>query len=92
MVSNAIAHQKSRITLFTSDTHQSRLHPQVRIGDTVAPLNTTPKILGVTLGIHFTFVPHARDCVERASNAHSIMKALAGSNWGFTTETLVATY
>ena len=39
----AIALQKSSVTLFTSDTHKPRLHPQVRIGDAVAPLNRTPK-------------------------------------------------
>ena len=32
----AIAPQKSSVTLFTFDTHKSRLHPQVQIGDTVA--------------------------------------------------------
>ena len=64
----------------------------MRIGDAVAPLNRTPKILGVTLDTHFTFAPHAHDCVERASRALKVMKATAGSNWGFTTETLVATY
>ena len=80
------------VTLVTSDTHHSRLHPQVRIGDTVAPLNRAPKILGVTLDTHFTFGPHARDCVEQASRALNVMKALAGSSWGFTTETLVAKY
>ena len=64
----AIAFQKSIVTLYTSDTHQSRLHPQVRIGDAVTPLNITPKILGVTLDTHFTFGLHARDCVERASS------------------------
>ena len=36
--------------------------------------------------------PLARDWVERASRALNIMKALAGLSWGFTTETLVATY
>ena len=90
----AIAPQKSRVTLFTSDTHQSRLPPQVRIGDVMAPLNSrrTPKILGVTLDTHFTFGPHASDCVEQASRAINVMKALAGSSWVFTTETLVAAY
>ena len=39
--------------------------PQVRIRDVVAQLNRTPKILGVTLDTHFTFGPHARDCVDR---------------------------
>ena len=46
----------------------------------------------MTLDTHFTFGPHACDCVERASRALNVMKALAGSSWGFTTETLVATY
>ena len=41
-------------------------HPQVRIDDAVAPLNRTPKILGITQDIHFTFGPHDRDCVERS--------------------------
>ena len=45
-----------------------------------------------TLDTHFTFGPHAHDCVERASSALNVIKALAGSNWGFTTKTLVATY
>ena len=58
-----------------SDTHLSRLHPQVLIGDAVDPLNRIPKIPGVTLDTHF-FVP----------------QALAGSNLGFMTKTLVATY
>ena len=92
----AIAPQKSRypshLIPITSDTHQSRLHPQLRIGDAVGPLNRTPKILGVTLDTHLNFVPHARDCFERVSRALNIMKALAGSSWGFTTETLVATH
>ena len=72
----AIAPQKSSVTLFTSVTHQPRLNPQERIGDAVPPLNRTPKILGVTLGTHFTFGPHDRDCVERASRVLIVMKAL----------------
>ena len=47
-----IAPQKSSGILFASDTHQSRLHPQVRIVDAVAPLRT-PKIIGVTLDTYF---------------------------------------
>ena len=87
-----IASQESSVTLLTSDTHQSRLHPQVRIGDAVAPQNRTPKILAVTLDSHFTFGPHTRDCIERAPRALNVMKDLAGSSWGFSTETLVAIF
>ena len=88
----AIAPQKSSVSLITSGTHQSRVHPQVRIGDAMAPLNRTPKILGVTLDTNCTFSPHARNCVGWASRALNVMKALAGSSLFFTTETLVATY
>ena len=67
------------------------LHPQVRIGDAVALLNRTPKILGVMLDTHSTFGPHASDCVELALRALNVMKALSGSSW-VATKTLVATY
>ena len=86
-----IASQKSSETLFTSDSPQSKLHPQVRIVDGVAPLNRTLNILGVTLDTHFTFGPHTRDCVEWASRALNVMKAIAKSNSGFTTEPLITT-
>ena len=76
----AIAPQKSSVTLFTSDTHQSRLHPQVQNGDAVAPLNRTPEMMGVTLDTHFIFAPHFLDCVEWASRALNDMKSLAGLN------------
>ena len=44
------------------------------------------------LGIHLTFGPLSRDLVEHASKALNVRKALAGSCWGFTTETLLVTY
>ena len=81
-----LPNHRPRHDLLRSDTYQSRLHPQMRISDVVAPLNRTPKILDVTLDTHFTFGPHARNCVERALWALNVMKALAGSSWGFTTE------
>ena len=56
----SIAPHKSSVTLFTPDTHQSHLHPKVKIDDDVIPLNRTPKILGVTWDLHLTFGPHVR--------------------------------
>ena len=76
----AIDPQKSSMTVYTLDTHQSQLHPQVRIGDGVAPLNRTPKIKGVKLDTHFTLGPNACNCVERALRGLKVMKALVGSN------------
>ena len=43
------------------------------------------------LDTHFTSGPHSRDCVERASRAHKVKKALAGSLY-IPTETLVGMY
>ena len=57
-----------------------------------APQNRTPKILEVKQDTHFTFAPHARDWVERASRALNVIKALTGLSWVFMTENLVATY
>ena len=61
----SIAPHKSSVTLFTPDTHQSHLHPKVKIGDDVIPLNRTPKILGVTWYTHLTFAAHARDIIAQ---------------------------
>ena len=88
----SIAPHKSSVTLFTPDTHQSHLHPKVKIGDYVIPLNRTPKILGVTWDTHLTFAAHARDITARSASSLRISKALAGTNWGFDKETLVHTY
>ena len=83
----AIATQKSGVTLFTSDTHLSDSSFKCESVTGWPPWNRTPKILGVTLNTHFTFAPHARDCVEQASRALNVIKALAESNMGITTET-----
>ena len=88
----AIPLQKSSMTLFISDSHHFWLHPQLRIGNGVAPLNKTQKLLADTLDTHFNFSPHAYDCVERAVRALNVTRGFAGTSWGFTTETLVATY
>ena len=88
----SIAPHKSSVTLFNPDTHQSHLHPKVKIGPDVIPLNLTPKILGVTWDANLTFASHARDIISRSASSLRISKALAGTNWGFDKETLVHTY
>ena len=74
----AIAPQKYSVTLLTSTpTSPGSNHK----GDEVrSPMNRTPKFLGITLDIHFTFGPHYRHCIERASRALNVMKALARSH------------
>ena len=59
-------------------------YPPVQIRDELALLDNTSKILGVMLDTHFTFNPQVRDCVEQASKALKVVKALAGSSRTFT--------
>jgi hypothetical protein len=88
----SVAPGKSSVTLFTPDTHQSRSHPAATICNGVIPLDKTPKILGVTWDTHFTFSPHARAIATKATGSLRILKALAGTNWGFSKEDIIATY
>ncbi|XP_018013347.1 uncharacterized protein LOC108670388 [Hyalella azteca] len=83
---------KSSVTLFTPDTHQSRLHPSATICNCIIPLDKTPKILGVTWDTLFTFSPHVRAIATKAIGSLRILKALASTNWGFSKEDIIATY
>ena len=83
---------KSNCTLFTSDTHQSRLDPSVSCNGNTFPLCRSPKLLGVTFDTQFTFSPHIRGVAERARSRLSILKALAGVSWGQSKEVLLLTY
>jgi hypothetical protein len=56
------------------------------------PQDKTPKILGVTWDTHFTSSPHARAIATKATNSIRILKALAGTYWGFSKEDIIATY
>jgi hypothetical protein len=85
-----VAPGKSSVTLFTSDTH--RYHPAATICNGVIPLDKTPKILGFTWDTHFTFSPHARAIATKATGSLRILKALAGTNRGFSKEDIIATY
>ena len=83
---------KSTVTLFTPDTHDHHLHPQVTLADQVLPLENKPKVLGVTLDTHLTFTQHCNDIAVREQTLNNVLKALAGSTWGYDKETLPTTY
>ena len=84
--------QQINCTLFTSDTHQSRLDPSVSCNGNTFQLCRSPKLLGVTFDTHFTFSPHIRGVAERARSRLGILKALAGVSWGQSKEVLLLTY
>ena len=87
-----IAYDKTHPTLFTSDTHQSRMDPGVSVNNRPLELERNPKILGVHFDPHLRFSHHAQQQSIKASSRLRIMKALAGTNWGQQKETLILTY
>ncbi|KAH7695369.1 hypothetical protein AAVH_37574, partial [Aphelenchoides avenae] len=67
-------------------------HPDVRVDNILLPLNTRPKILGVTFDTMFTFADHGRAAAAKTSRRNNILRALAGTSWGKQKETLLTTY
>ena len=64
----------------------------ISLGDSPLPLVKTPKILGVTLDPQLTFGPHAKKVVEKAASRLKVIKAVAGTDWGSSSEDLLLTY
>ena len=80
------------MTLFTPDTHEHHLHPQVKLADQVLPLKKKSKVLGVTLDTDLTFTQHCINIAVKVQQRNNVLKALAGSTWVCDKETLLTTY
>ena len=83
---------KFTVTLFTPDTHEHHLHPQLKLDDQVLPLEKKPKVLGVTLDTHLTLTQQCNNIAVNVQQRNNVLKALAGSTWGCGKETLLTTY
>ena len=83
---------KSTVTLFTPDTHEHHLHPQVKLADQLLPLVKKAKVLGVTLDTHLTFTQHCNNIAVKVQQHNNVLEALGGSTWGCNKETLLTTY
>ena len=83
---------KSTVSLFTSWTRQTHCHPQVTLNSSLLPLAEHPRILGVTFDPHLTFSRHIASLISRATPRLNILRALAGTSWGQSKETLIITY
>ena len=82
---------KSTVILFTPDTHEHHIHPQVKLADQVLSLQKKPKVLGVRLDTHLTFTLHCNNIAVRMQQRNNMLKALVGFTWGCNKETLLAT-
>src|ERR1044072_1289718 len=84
--------EKSSITLITTDKHQSSLHPQVKLNNTIIPLNKFPKILGLIYDTHFTFSKHTQNITNTANRKLNIIRTLSQNNFSNELATLITTY
>jgi hypothetical protein len=87
-----VSAEKSTVTLFTPDTKEYNIHPQVIIDNTVVPLERNPKLLGVIFDTMHTFTPHVNNTIDKAKSKINLMKTVAGNNWGQNKEMLTITY
>ena len=83
---------KSTVTLFTKDTNEFHLHPQVKLADQVLLLNKKPKVIGVTLDNHLTFTQHCNNIAVEMQQRNNVLKALVGCTCGCDKETLLTPY
>ena len=88
-----IAPSKSKITLFTPDKRgESQVVPRVLIDDQPLQLDKAPRYLGVTFDTHFHFHVHADTVAAACKRKLNTLRALAGTSWGCSKETLLRTY
>ena len=87
-----VSPEKSTVTLFTPDTKEYNIHPDVQLRGKPVPLEHEPKLLGVTFNTMHTFTPHVNKTVNKAKAKVNLIKAVAGSTWGQDKETLTLTY
>ena len=83
---------KSSVTLFTPDTKEAMIHPNVEMEGIKVDLDKTPKLLGVTFDTMYTFGHHIRETIKKTKSKVNLLKSLAGSAWGQDKETLIITY
>ena len=83
---------KYTVTLFTPETREHHLHPQVKLAGQVLPLEKKPKVLGVTLDTHLAFTQHCSNIAVKMQQRINVLKALNGSTWRCDKETLLTVY
>ena len=87
-----VSPEKSTVTLFTPDTKEYKIHPQVQLDGKVVDLCHTPKLLGVTFDTMYTFSPHVNISTDKAKSKVNLLKMVAGSDWGQNKEIIETTY
>ena len=77
----SVSTAKSTVILFTPDSDEYHLHPQVKLADQVLPLKKRRKVLVVTLDTHLTFTQHCNNIAVRVQQRNNVLKALTVSTY-----------
>jgi hypothetical protein len=83
---------KCSVTLFTPDSREHKKHPEVMINGNKLRLEKTPKLLGVTFDTGLTFAAHCKAASKKTRSRTNIIRALSGTTWGQSKETLLVTF
>ena len=87
-----VSPEKSTVTLFSPDTKDYKIHPQVFLRNQLVRLENKPKLLGVTFDTLHKFCHHIQNAIDNAKKKVNILKCLAGTNWGCDKKTIINTY
>jgi hypothetical protein len=83
--------EKSSVTLFTPDKHQSNVRPDMSYESVPIPLNPGPLYLGFNFNKHFAGTPQAENIVKKLNSQAKLLKAISGQDFG-DKEVLLLTY
>ena len=71
-----VSPEKSTVTLFTPDTKEVNINPEVKIQGQAVKLDKNPKLLGVAFDTMFNFTSHDKNTVAKAKTKVNVLKAL----------------
>jgi hypothetical protein len=84
--------EKSSVTLFTPDSRECNIHPNIHLHNAQLPLVKYPKILGVRFDPMFTMNKQVDDLVQKSQTRINALRCLTGTKFGCQKETILHTY
>jgi hypothetical protein len=83
---------KCEVGVFSMDAADATAQPEIWVGGARLKVVAHPTFLGVTFDRRLTFQEHASRVIEKARKRVRMLRAVSGTDWGFSRELLRATY
>jgi hypothetical protein len=83
---------KCEVSLFTKDSAQANLQPQITVDGSTFAFNKFPTFLGITFDRCLSFAEHTRRVIEKVRRRNRMLSAVAGTDWGYEKDLLRTTY